>query len=94
MTLIKMYGKLGNHEGCLSVYDDMKVLGVKPNMGTYNNMLHALRRAKMAWKAKAIHEEMINNGTQLNQSPYGVVLHAYYKGRYKEDSLRVYKEMK
>ena len=78
----------------MSVYNDMQVLSVKPNIVTYNNMLHAMGRAKMAWKANVVYEEMINDGIPLNQITYEVVLHAYYRGRYKEDALSVYKEMK
>lgn len=48
----------------------------------------------MAWKAKVVYEEMINDGVPLNQTTYGALLHAYYRGRYKEDNFSVYKEIK
>jgi pentatricopeptide repeat protein len=41
-ALINMYGKLGSYDGCESLYDDMKVLGVKENLATYTNMLYAI----------------------------------------------------
>jgi len=68
------------------------VAGVKANLETYNNMLYG--KAKRTWKAKAIYEEMLNNGISPNQSTYGAVLEAYCRGSYKDEALSVYKEMK
>ncbi|RHN72683.1 putative tetratricopeptide-like helical domain, pentacotripeptide-repeat region of PROPR [Medicago truncatula] len=93
-ALIKMYGNLGNYDGCESIYNDMKVLGVKVNYTTYTSMLYAMENAKRAWKAKAIYEEMLTNGFSPDGSTYRVVLKAYCTGRYKDDALSVYKEMK
>ncbi|WJX67985.1 hypothetical protein P8452_52400 [Trifolium repens] len=43
-SLIKMYGKSTNYDGCLSVYHDMEVFGVKPNTTIYNNLFCAMGR--------------------------------------------------
>ncbi|KAL2341395.1 hypothetical protein Fmac_009335 [Flemingia macrophylla] len=93
LALIKMCGILNNFGGCLSVYNDMKVLGVKPNLVTYNNLLYAMERGKRALDVKAIYEEMINNGFSPNRRTYAALLRAYCKARFREDALRVYKEM-
>ncbi|CAA3009509.1 Hypothetical predicted protein [Olea europaea subsp. europaea] len=34
-----------------NVYEEMKALGVKPNLALYNNLLDAMGRAKRAWQA-------------------------------------------
>ncbi|XP_020220281.1 pentatricopeptide repeat-containing protein At4g16390, chloroplastic [Cajanus cajan] len=93
-ALIKMCGILENFDGCLSVYNDMKVLDVKPNLATYNVLLYAMGRGKRARDAKAIFEEMINNGFSPTWPTYGALLQAYCKARFRDKALGVYKEMK
>ncbi|KAJ1427120.1 Tetratricopeptide-like helical domain superfamily [Sesbania bispinosa] len=93
-TLIKMYGMAGNYDGCLNVYEEMKALGVKPNLVIYNTLLDAMGRAKRPWQAKTIHKEMTNNGFSPSWATYASLLRAYGRARYSEDALIIYKEMK
>ncbi|WJX22961.1 hypothetical protein P8452_12215 [Trifolium repens] len=96
LSLIKMYGKSANYDGCLSVYRDMKVFGVKPNLTIYNNMLCAMERSKRAWEVKAIYEEMINNGISPNQFTYETVLEAYCSGDvgFADEAIEIFQDMK
>ncbi|KAK7265647.1 hypothetical protein RJT34_33269 [Clitoria ternatea] len=89
-----MYGMLENFDGCLSVYNDMKTLGGKPNMVTYNTLLYAMGGAKRTGEAKVIYQEMIKKGFSPNWPSYTTLLQAYCKARFHEDALRVYREMK
>ncbi|KAG5011515.1 hypothetical protein JHK86_023776 [Glycine max] len=94
LALIKMFGKFDDFDGCLRVYNDMKVLGAKPIKETYDTLLNVMGRAKRAGDTKAIYEEMISNGFSPNWPTYAALLEAYCKARCHEDALRVYKEMK
>ncbi|KAG5066177.1 hypothetical protein JHK86_009908 [Glycine max] len=58
LALIKMYSMAGNYDRCLKIYQEMKVLGVKPNVVTYNSLLGAMLKAKKHQQAKAIYKEM------------------------------------
>ncbi|PHT43201.1 hypothetical protein CQW23_17226 [Capsicum baccatum] len=61
-TLIRIYGAAGNFDGCLNVYEEMKALGVKPNMTVYNRLLDAMGRARRPSQAKNIYAEMLGMG--------------------------------
>ncbi|KAJ1428650.1 Tetratricopeptide-like helical domain superfamily [Sesbania bispinosa] len=93
-ALIKIYAKSQDYDGCLRVYNDMKVLGVEPDMETYNNLLFAMGKAKLGFKAKAIYEDMMNNGYIPNPRTYYSLLKAYCRGRLCEDAVNLYKVMK
>lgn len=72
----------------------MKVLGVKPNMFVYNNLLDSMGRAKRPWQAKSVYKEMIGNGFTPNWNTYASLLRAYGRARYGEDAFEIYREMK
>ncbi|KAF5783417.1 putative tetratricopeptide-like helical domain superfamily [Helianthus annuus] len=55
-TIIKINGTSGNFDGCLTVFEDMKALGVKPNLVCYNTLLDAMGRAKRPWQVKSIYQ--------------------------------------
>lgn len=93
-TLIRIYGAAGNFDGCLNVYEEMKALGVKPNMTVYNSLLDAMGRARRPWQAKNIYGEMLSNGFQPSWGTYASLIRAYGRARYSEDALKIYKEMK
>ncbi|KAF6174863.1 hypothetical protein GIB67_026351 [Kingdonia uniflora] len=92
-TLIKIYLVSGNFDGALNVYEEMKALGVKPNLVIYNTLLDAMGRAKRPWQAKSVYREMINNGFVPSWATYASLLRAYGRARYGEDVMNVYKEM-
>ncbi|KAF3613719.1 Pentatricopeptide repeat-containing protein, chloroplastic [Capsicum annuum] len=93
-TLIRIYGAAGNFDGCLNVYEEMKALGVKPNMTVYNRLLDAMGRARRPSQAKNIYAEMLGNGFQPSWSTYASLFRAYGRARYSEDALKIYKEVK
>ncbi|XP_027338550.1 pentatricopeptide repeat-containing protein At4g16390, chloroplastic-like [Abrus precatorius] len=84
----------GNYDQCLNIYQEMNVLGVKPNVVTYNNLLGAILRAKKHRQAKTIYNEMKNNGVSPDFITYASLLEVYVRADCSEDALHVYKEMK
>ena len=84
----------GNFDGCLNVYEEMKALGVKPNLVTYNTLLDSMGRAKRPWQVKNIYKEMTNNGLQPNWGTYAALIRVYGRARYGEDAIIVYREIK
>ncbi|KAF6160933.1 hypothetical protein GIB67_007574 [Kingdonia uniflora] len=88
-TLIKIYGVSGNFDGALNAYEEMKALGVKPNLVTYNTLLDVMGRAKRPWQAKSVY----NSGFVPSWATYASLLRAYGRARYGEDAMNVYKEM-
>ncbi|CAA6657314.1 unnamed protein product [Spirodela intermedia] len=93
-TVIKVYSTSNNFDGALNVYEEMKALGVKPNLITYNTLLDAMGRAGRPWQVKTIYREMESNGFSPNRATYAALVRAYSRARYPEDALRVYREMK
>ncbi|KAM3270308.1 hypothetical protein P3S67_029415 [Capsicum chacoense] len=81
-TLIRIYGAAGNFDGCLNVYEEMKALGVKPNMTVYNRLLDAMGRARRPSQAKNIYAEMLGNGFQPSWGTYASLFRAYGRARY------------
>ncbi|CAA2979605.1 Hypothetical predicted protein [Olea europaea subsp. europaea] len=72
-TLVKIYAASVNFDGypytpmgtMTNLYEEMKALGVKPNLALYNNLLDAMGRAKRAWQAR---EEYLQ-GDELSVTP-------------------------
>ncbi|KAF3601431.1 hypothetical protein F2Q69_00034439 [Brassica cretica] len=93
-TLIKIYGYSGNYDGCLNIYEEMKSLGVKPNLVIYNRLLDSMGKAKRPWQATIIHKDLISNGFEPNWSTYAALIRAYGRARYGDDALVIYRQMK
>ncbi|CAK8531270.1 unnamed protein product [Lathyrus sativus] len=93
-ALIKMFDLSGNYDGCLNIHLEMKRLGVKPNVETYNSLLAAMLRGKRHWEAMTIHQEMISNGVLPDFTTYSSLLRLYAREQYDQYALGVYKEMK
>ena len=57
-TVIKVHSTSGNFDGALNVFEEMKAIGVRPNLVVYNTMLDAMGRALRPWVVKTIHREI------------------------------------
>jgi pentatricopeptide repeat protein len=89
------YNKVArNFDGCLNVYEEMKALGVKPNLVIYNILLDDMGRAKRPWQVKKFYQDIIDNGLSPSFVTYEALLHAYGRARYGDDAFKIYREMK
>ena len=93
-TLIRIYKVAGNFDGCLNVSEEMKALGVKPNLVIYNILLDAMGRAKRPWQVKKFYQDIIDNGLSPSFVTFAALLHAYGRARYGDDAFKIYREMK
>ncbi|MFS8010544.1 putative tetratricopeptide-like helical domain superfamily [Helianthus anomalus] len=93
-TIIKIYGTSGNFDGCLTVFEEMKALGVKPNLVCYNTLLDAMGRATRPWQVKSIYQQLLSSGLTPGWATYVSLIRAYGKVRYGDDTMIVYKEMR
>ncbi|KAG0490737.1 hypothetical protein HPP92_007600 [Vanilla planifolia] len=72
----------------------MKALGVKPNLLTYNTLLHAMSKAGKPWYVKSIYKEMIDSDILPSNITYFVLVRSYARARYAADALAAYREMR
>ncbi|KAI3990422.1 hypothetical protein MKX01_021357 [Papaver californicum] len=98
-TMIKTYTALGDFHGAFKVFEDMKAVGVKPNLTVYNTILDVMGKTKRSWMVKTSnHQENIEAYYSRLNSPnwptYAALIRAYGKARYVEDALSIYKEVK
>jgi pentatricopeptide repeat protein len=93
-SMISIYAGSGNFDGALNLYEEMKALGVRSNLVTYNTLLNAMHKAERPWQVKIIYAEMCNSGVVPNRYTYIVLIRSYSKGRYSNDALAVYQKMK
>ncbi|KAF6148271.1 hypothetical protein GIB67_012046 [Kingdonia uniflora] len=96
-TLIKIYGVSGNFDGALNVYEEMKALGVKPNLVTYNTLLDAMGRGKRPWKANGkvseaenMLNEMLETGFEPNIYVLTSIIQCYGKANQTDDVVRAF----
>ncbi|KAE8783114.1 Pentatricopeptide repeat-containing protein mitochondrial [Hordeum vulgare] len=93
-TVIKVHSTNSNFDDALNVFEEMKVVGVKPTLVVYNTVLDAMGRAMRLWVVKTIHREMVSQKVQPNRATYCCLLQAYTRARYGEDPKIVYRKMK
>ncbi|KAI5001876.1 hypothetical protein ZWY2020_026526 [Hordeum vulgare] len=69
-TVIKVHSTNSNFDDALNVFEEMKVVGVKPTLVVYNTVLDAMGRAMRLWVVKTIHREMVSQKVQPNRATY------------------------
>ncbi|KVH98954.1 pentatricopeptide repeat-containing protein At4g16390, chloroplastic-like [Cynara cardunculus var. scolymus] len=92
-TLIRIHGTTGNFDGCLTVFEEMRAVGIKPDLICYNTMLDAIYRAKLPSEIKSIHQEILNSGLSPAFATYASLLRAYCKSCCGDEAMNVYNEM-
>ena len=57
-SLISGYAKSGNTQKCIELYDKMKMVGIKPTIGTFHPLMYACRYVGMA-EVERMFQEML-----------------------------------
>ncbi|KAF6137008.1 hypothetical protein GIB67_030772 [Kingdonia uniflora] len=77
--IIDAYGRTGNFDEALNVYEEMKALGVKekgfvPSWATYASLWRAYGRAQYGEDAMNVYKEMKEKGLEMNVVLYNTLL--------------------
>ncbi|KAG9150277.1 hypothetical protein Leryth_017594 [Lithospermum erythrorhizon] len=84
-------GEIGEAE---RVFDEMKTVGIKPNVYTYTIVIDALCRSGQITRAHDVFADMIDVGIQPNAATFNNLMRVHVKAGRTEKVLQVYNQMK
>ncbi|KAD7479036.1 hypothetical protein E3N88_02172 [Mikania micrantha] len=89
-----MFGEAGDYDGIRYVLQEMKSLGVKPNLVVFNTLLEAMGKAGKPGLARSLFEEMVAAGVSPDAKTLTSLVKIYGKARWARDALDLWQRMK
>ncbi|KAE8727019.1 Pentatricopeptide repeat-containing protein [Hibiscus syriacus] len=93
-VLAKIFGAAVDYEGIKYVLQEMKSVGVRPNLFVYNTLIEAVGRVGKPAFARSIFEDLVASGLTPNEKTLTAVAKIYGKAGWEIDALKLWEEMK
>ena len=92
-VLIEAYAKSGLAEKAMESFGRMKDFDCKPDVHTYNSILHVLVQKEVFLLALAVYNRMLKLDYNPNRSTFVILIHGFCKNGKTDDALKVFDEM-
>jgi pentatricopeptide repeat protein len=92
--LIDHFGRQAYLDRMVLVLDDMERLNIKPDVLTYNTMLHWICKHRGSNEAMEKYRHFCNIGFVANEQTYRILLNSFMKDKKYEEMLEVMRQMK
>ncbi|KAB2636965.1 pentatricopeptide repeat-containing protein [Pyrus ussuriensis x Pyrus communis] len=92
-VLINGYDKLDRVEKAVETFARMRDFNCKPNVSTYNSILHVLVRKEVFLLALAVYNQMLKSNNRPTRNTYGILIDGFCKTMQTQDALQMFDEM-
>lgn len=92
-ALIWAYWKVKKPEKAVETFGRMKYFDCKPQLFTYNTILHVLIQKDVTLLALAVYNMMLKSNARLNSSTFTILIRGLFKNGKTQDAQRLFDEM-
>ena len=92
-VLIEAYAKSGLAEKAVESFGRMKDFDCKPDVNTYNSILHVTVQKEVFLLALAVYNQMLKLNYNPNRSTFVILIHGFCKNGKHVDALKMFDEM-
>ncbi|RVX09570.1 Pentatricopeptide repeat-containing protein [Vitis vinifera] len=92
-VLIAAYAKSGMAEKAVESFGKMKDFGCKPDVFTYNSILHVMVQKEVFLLALAVYNQMLKLNYNPNRATFVILLNGLCKNGKTDDALKMFDEM-
>lgn len=92
-VLIAGYAKIGKAEKAVEAFSTMKDFDCKPDVVTYNCVLHVMVQKEVLLLALAVYNHMLKSNCGPDLATYGILLTGMCKNGQTQDALKLFDEM-
>jgi pentatricopeptide repeat protein len=92
-VLIAGYVKMGMAEKAVEAFSTMKDFDCKPDVFTYNCILHVMVQKEVFLLALAVYNQMLRSNCSPDLATYNILINGFYKTGKTQDALKLFDEI-